>query len=92
MIGPLALGVLLNALVRPGLARALGGERHSTGNGVRSQDVSWTFSPATVTEHPVLTAVLGPSDGQVAMCTLALTALVLTARWLIVRKRAKTTG
>lgn len=85
MIGPLALGVFLNALLRPGLARALGGQRHSTGSSSRSRDVAWTLCPATVTEHPVLTAVLGPTDGQVAMCALALTATLLTARWLVVR-------
>jgi len=92
MVTPLAVGILLNALARPGLARALGGERHATGAGVRSQDVSWTFDPATTAEHPVLTAFLGPSDGQVAMCALALTTVVLTARWLIVRRKAKPAG
>lgn len=89
LVAPLALGVALNAVVRPGLARALHGERHATGAGVRSQDVSWTFDAATTADHPVLTAFLGPSDGQVAMFALALTAVALTIRWWIVRRKAK---
>ncbi|ALE04324.1 hypothetical protein AL755_01045 (plasmid) [Arthrobacter sp. ERGS1:01] len=92
MIAPLAVGILLNALVRPGLARALGGERHATGAGVRSRDVSWTFDPATTAEHPVLTAFLGPSDGLIAMCALALTAVLLATRWLVVRRKATPAG
>lgn len=88
LFGPLALGVLLNALVRPGLARALGGERHSTGSGVRSRDASWTFGSATAAEHPFLTAFLVCSDGQIGIVILAITVVLLTARWLIVRRAA----
>ncbi|UCR89551.1 hypothetical protein [Mycetocola spongiae] len=87
LIAPLAAGVLLNALIRPGLARALGGERHSTGAGVRSNNVLWTFDPDTTAEHPILTALLTPSDGAVAAAMLALTALLLTGHWLITRRR-----
>jgi hypothetical protein len=89
LVGPIALCVLLNSLVRPGLARAIGGERHSTGAGVRSQDVTWMFDPATTVEHPFLTAFLATSDGQIAMGALTTTAVLLVARSLIVRWRAK---
>lgn len=88
LVGPIALCVLLNALLRPGFARAIGGERHSTGAGARSQDVTWIFSPTATAEHPLLTAFLAPSDGQIAMWALAMSAILLTARWLIVRWRA----
>ncbi len=89
LTGPIAVCVLLNALVRPGLARALGGERRSVGAGVRSNNISWTFGPGTTAEHPVLTAFLSPSDGAIAMCALAASAVLLTGRWLIVRRNEK---
>lgn len=88
LVGPIALCVPLNALLRPGFARAIGGELHSTGAGVHSQDFTWIFSPTATAEHPLLTAFLAPSDGQIAMWALAMSAILLTARWLIVRWRA----
>lgn len=84
MVGPLVVGVILNALVRPGIATALGGERHSHSSGVRSQDTWWSFDADTVRQHPVLTGFLEASDGLIAVWTLAVTAVILLLRWLIV--------
>jgi len=87
LVGPLAVGVILNALVRPGLAGMLGGVQHSSGHGVRSNDTWWSFDAAVREAHPFLTGFLSQSHGVIAIWTLALTALLLVARWIILRRR-----
>ena len=89
LVGPLAIGVAINALIRPGLARLLGGEQHSSGASVRSHDTWWTFDPVVVQEHPVLTTFLTTSDGVVGVWILGGTALLLTGRWLTLRYRSR---
>ena len=85
LVGPLALGVLLNALVRPGLARSLGGVQHSSGASVRSSDTWWSFETAVSEAHPVLTSFLSTSNGAVAMWTLGMCVILLAVRWVIMR-------
>ena len=87
LVGPLALGVALNALVRPALARSLGGVQHGSGAGVRSQDTWWSFDVAVQQAHPLLTQFLTISNGLVAMWVLGLTIALLLARWVVLRRR-----
>lgn len=81
LVGPLAIAVLLNAVVRPWLADSLGGERRSSGAGVRSNDTWWWFEPVTQAEHPFLTGFLATSHGAVAMWAIAATVVLLLGRW-----------
>lgn len=83
LLGPLAIAVLLNGVVRPWLATALGGERRSSISGVRSADTWWWFDPATQAEHPFLTGFLETSDGALAMCAIAATVVLLLGRWAV---------
>ncbi|RLP77497.1 hypothetical protein D9V32_03355 [Mycetocola tolaasinivorans] len=87
LVGPLVVGVILNALVRPGLARSLGGEQHVVGGAVRSRDVWWTFTPEIERQHPVLTTFLGYSDGLIAMCVLASIVVIFLVRWVVRRRK-----
>ncbi|WP_187977620.1 hypothetical protein [Mycetocola sp. JXN-3] len=87
LVGPLAVGVILNALVRPWLASLLGAERHASGNGVRGQDVWWTVDAATAIEHPFLSGFLAMSHGLIAMYLLGVIVLALLIRWAVKRVR-----
>ena len=89
LVGPLVLGVALNALVRPALARSLGGVQHKSGAGVRSQDTWWSFDAGVQEAHPLLTQFLTISNGLVAMWVLALTMALLLARWVFIRRRRR---
>ncbi|MGH3706404.1 MAG: hypothetical protein ACRDT9_17340 [Agromyces sp.] len=89
LAGPMAVVVVLNALVRPGLAGMLGGDRHSNGAGVRSNDVWWSFDATTQAQHPVLTSFLAVSDGLIAVCAIGVILLLFAARWLV-RRRHRT--
>lgn len=85
LVGPLALGVILNVLVRPGMARTFGGIQHSSGASVRGRDTWWAFDAATVEAHPLLTSFLNATNGAVGMWVLALCAILLGLRWAIIR-------
>lgn len=87
LVGPLALRVALNALIRPALARSLGGVQHGSGTGVRSQDTWWSFDVAVQEAHPWLTQFLTFSNGLVAIWVLLLTVALLAVRWVVLRRR-----
>lgn len=79
---PLAIGVLLNGVVRPIMAERLGGEMIRRGASVRGSDTWWTFDAATRAEHPWQTGFLEMSHGAVALVTLAVIAVMFVWRWL----------
>ena len=87
LIGPLVVGVLLNALVRPWLGQQLGGTPRSMGASVRGQDHWWEFDAATRAEHPALTGFLTTSDGAIAMLMFAVILLLFVWRFLDPRIR-----
>ncbi|GAA2448384.1 hypothetical protein [Agromyces soli] len=89
LVGPLVVAVLLNAVIRPWLAAGIGGERRSSGSGVRSNDTWWRFDPATQAEHPLLTGFLETSDGAIAMLALGATVVLLLGRWAVRAVRAR---
>ena len=89
LVGPFAVGVILNALVRPGLAGMLGGVQHSNGHGVRSNDIWWSFDAAVREAHPFLTSFLSLPHSVIGLWTLALAALLLVVRWIILRRRRR---
>ncbi|MGO3886894.1 MAG: hypothetical protein ACTJHU_11415 [Mycetocola sp.] len=87
LVGPLALGVLLNAVVRPALAASLNGERRTVGSSARSHNGWWEFTASVREEHLFLTDFLTASDGQVAVIVLGLTVGALATRAVILRVR-----
>ncbi|HBI20008.1 MULTISPECIES: hypothetical protein [unclassified Brevundimonas] len=91
LIGPLFVGVLLNAVIRPVMADRLGGEQVVTGAGVRGRDVHWVFDAPTQGEHPLATVFLGWSHGQIALVALAAAVVLGLGEWSIglLRRRGK---
>ncbi|WP_424937025.1 MULTISPECIES: hypothetical protein [Bacteria] len=89
LVGPLAVGVLLNGVVRPAIGHALGGMRRAPGAAVRGSDVYWEFDAATQAAHPFLTRFLEVSDGTVAMCVVGLVVVLLLGRWGLRRRRSR---
>lgn len=87
LIGPLAIGVLLNAIVRPSLAAQLGGTMRSSGGSVRGQDRWWEFDAVTRADHPMLTGFLSTSDGAIAMVMIGLMLVCFAWRFLDPRIR-----
>ncbi|MBK1970393.1 hypothetical protein ABC365_15420 [Brevundimonas sp. 3P9-tot-E] len=77
---PLAIGVLLNAVVRPIMAACLGGEMIRKGAGVRGSDTWWTFDAATRAEHPWRTGFLEMPHSAVALATMAVIAVLFVWR------------
>lgn len=77
---PLAIAVLLNAVVRPFMAERLGGEMIRRGASVRGPDTWWTFDAATGAEHPWQTGFLEMSHGAVAFATLVVIAVLFVWR------------
>lgn len=85
--GPLAIAVLLNAIVRPNLARELGGRRRAWSN-TRGSDNWYEFPPETQREHPLLTGFLSWHDGAVAMIALG-TVVALCLGWAVLGRIAR---
>ena len=83
---PLAVGVLLNAVVRPAMAERLDGEMIRRGASVRGPDTWWTFDAATRVAHPWQTGFLEMSHGAVALVTLAVIAVLFVWRCLVRRR------
>ena len=81
--------VVLNAIIRPTLAKGLGGEQIRRGASVRGSDRWWIFDDATRRDHPWLTDFLTWSDGQIAMACLGLIAILLMAGWLTNRLKGR---
>ncbi len=77
---PLAIGVLLNAVLRPVMAERLGGEMIRRGAGVRGSDTWWTFDAATRAEHPWQTGFLEMSHGAVAFATMGVIVVLFVWR------------
>lgn len=77
---PLAVGVLLNAVVRPVMAERLGGEMIRRGASVRGPDIWWTFDAATGADHPWQTGFLEMSHGAVAFATMGVIAVLFVWR------------
>ena len=84
---PIAVVVLLNALVRPWLAGALGATERQSYIGYRSFDRWWELDAAATAEHPALARFLELSDGAFAMAGLA-AAVVCCAVFLALSARA----
>lgn len=85
--GSFAVGVVLNAVVRPFLAGRLGGEEIRRGAAVRGSDRWWVFDEATRAEHPWMTGFLERSDGQVGVTCLVLIVILILGRWAVKRLR-----
>lgn len=83
LTGPLFVGVLLNAVIRPVMADRLGGEQVVTGAGVRGGDVHWVFDATTQREHPFATTFLEWSHGQIALGALAAAVVLGLGQWSI---------
>lgn len=77
---PLAITVLVNAVVRPFMASALNGEMVRKGASVRGSDTYWVFDAVTRSEHPWQTRFLETSDGALALVTLAVIAVLFVWR------------
>jgi hypothetical protein len=77
---PLAIAVVLNAVVRPVMAERLGGEMIRRGAGVRGSDTWWTFDAATRAAHPWQTGFLEMSHGTVAFVTMGVIAVLFVWR------------
>lgn len=85
---PLAVCVILNALIRPWLAGTIGGTVIRSGSSVRSNNRWWTFTETTQADHPWLTWFLSMSDGAVAMIALGLIAILLMMGWSVRRYKS----
>lgn len=86
---PLSIAVLMNALVRPALAKRLGGERMHSTTTAKSADGWWAFDAATRDAHPTLTAFLEFSDGALAMSMLGVAAIAAIAYLMADRRRER---
>ncbi|SEB73315.1 hypothetical protein [Arthrobacter woluwensis] len=88
---PLAVAVLVNAIVRPKLAGQLGGRRRAWSN-TRGSDNWYEFPPETQRDHPLLTGFLSWHDSAVAMIALG-SVVVLCLGWAalgrLTRRRAR---
>lgn len=82
VIAPFAVGVALNAVIRPGLAHMLGGTVVRRGASVRGSDRWWEFDAATSEAHPLLTDFLSTSDGAVSILMFLAIGLLFLWRWL----------
>ncbi|MET4682509.1 hypothetical protein [Brevundimonas faecalis] len=87
LILPLGAGTLLNGVIRPWLATAIGGVRKTSGAGVRGPDVYWVFDPATQAEHPWLVRFLELSDGQMGLIIFPVIAIWLAVHLILRRRR-----
>ncbi|MCW2287313.1 hypothetical protein EDF60_1967 [Leucobacter luti] len=82
ILSPLAIGVLLNAIVRPWLATFIDAEEIRRGAAVRGSDHWWEPTPHAVAEHPVISWFLSVSDGAIAGVLLASCGLIAIVMWL----------
>ncbi|GAA1606261.1 hypothetical protein [Leucobacter chromiireducens] len=92
IMSPLAVGVLLNAIVRPWLATFIDAEEIRRGTSVRGSNRWWEPTPQSVAEHPVISWFLSVSDGALAGVLLASCGLIAIAMWLcgrIARRRGE---
>ncbi|QZY52612.1 hypothetical protein [Leucobacter tenebrionis] len=87
---PVAVAVLLNALLRPRLAEHLGGIRRHHYINYRSFDGWWVFDEPTRLAHPTLTSFLELSDGAVAAAGIALAVASGILFLLVSRTRSRT--
>lgn len=87
IIVPLFTGVVLNKLVRPHFAEALGGVEVRRGASVRGGDRWWVFDDAIRTEHPWLTEFLTWSDGRIGLSMFGLVGVFLIAGWVVAAVR-----
>lgn len=79
---PLAIAIVLNAVVRPVMADRLGGEMIRRGASVRGPDTWWTFDAATRAAHPWQTGFLEMSHGAVAFVAMVVIAVLFVWRCL----------
>lgn len=82
IVSPLAVGVLLNAIVRPWLATLIEAEEIRQAGSVRGSNRWWEPTPQSVAEHPVISWFLSVSDGALAGVLLASCGLIAIAMWL----------
>ena len=71
VIVPVLSYALFNFAVRPILAMRFNGIEVMATAGTRRRDTYWTFDPIVRDEHPIMSAFLSVSDGQVALIALA---------------------
>lgn len=76
---PLGVVVVLNALVRPRMAEALGGTRVSRFTTYKSADGWWEFAEPVRASHAIAARFLEFSDGAIAMAGIAVAALACAA-------------
>ena len=85
---PFAIGVLLNAVVRPLIAGAIGATELRSGASVRGSDRWWIADPGAAAAHPFLAAFLRVSDGAIGVAVLLTCAVIAVTIWARGRRRA----